>query len=329
MPKATVGIHIFLRGALAASLILGLTAGASPGFHDAESIVCSKCHTMHYSEGGAEPSTSANGALNDGVGGPRKYLLYKNYTDLCLTCHTEGQGAPSVYSPSGSPSVLKPGGDFYYSKTTSPGYGKAFGHNPGGILGLDDSFSANGNVAPGGTFPTSQLSCISCHDPHGDPDKTDGYRLLLYKPGDWTGDNLEVVGVPNSLGGSESQTNRPRYIGGFSAWCGACHSHPDDTGGGFHGSLPTDPDVGNGLDWIRHPTDVAMGILASNYGTTPSYLLPIQDTNFNSRVDSGDQVFCLSCHRAHATPYRNALRWDPAAPSTGTAGCNPCHKVGV
>ena len=43
----------------------------------------------------------------------------------------------------------------------------------------------------------------------------------------------------------------------------------------------------------------------------------------------GDQVMCLSCHRAHGTPYRDMLRWDYSACDAGSAnascGCFVCH----
>jgi hypothetical protein len=40
-----------------------------------------------------------------------------------------------------------------------------------------------------------------------------------------------------------------------------------------------------------------------------------------------DIIMCLSCHRAHGSPYFKMLRWDykgwPAG--GGTNGCNVCH----
>jgi len=36
----------------------------------------------------------------------------------------------------------------------------------------------------------------------------------------------------------------------------------------------------------------------------------------------GAQVFCLSCHRAHASPFKDAMRWDY---SDNAQGCLECH----
>ena len=36
----------------------------------------------------------------------------------------------------------------------------------------------------------------------------------------------------------------------------------------------------------------------------------------------GAEVFCLSCHRAHASPYNDAMRWNHAQKPQG---CLECH----
>jgi predicted CXXCH cytochrome family protein len=41
------------------------------------------------------------------------------------------------------------------------------------------------------------------------------------------------------------------------------------------------------------------------------------------------QVSCLSCHRAHGTPYSDILRWDYDTQTAGggaTYGCLGCHN---
>lgn len=46
-------------------------------------------------------------------------------------------------------------------------------------------------------------------------------------------------------------------------------------------------------------------------------------------VDLGvDKVMCLSCHRAHGSPYPDMLRFDynmEAGGGTSTDGCFKCH----
>ncbi|HIC92409.1 MAG TPA: hypothetical protein EYP21_10200 [Syntrophaceae bacterium] len=42
-----------------------------------------------------------------------------------------------------------------------------------------------------------------------------------------------------------------------------------------------------------------------------------------------DQVMCLSCHRAHGSPYADMLRWNYshmiAGDTTKSGGCFTCH----
>ncbi len=287
--------------------------------------VCRKCHTMHASEDGVVPTMpDESGGSPEG---PNPHLLYKSdVTDLCLVCHAapaNGTGAPIVMTTNGTGYPSTSGGDFYHS-----GDDQGSGHNPGGMaIGTDSTLTES----PGGGFDSLDETCLSCHDPHRG-DSANSYRMLKTKPGDWTGSDLLVSGMPAHPGtdeGSGSGSNRPTYYSGFSAWCGACHSSPDGTGTGFHGSDKSDPDVGNGDDWLRHPSDLALGSsMVGDYGNDFNWLYPVQDVNLNGALDAGDEVFCLSCHRSHATPYNNSTRWDSAQPSGAGTGCNKCHAKG-
>jgi hypothetical protein len=243
---------------------------------------------------------------------------------MCLTCHQapfNDTGAPIVLTPDGTMGTnypLLPGGDFYYAQT-DPGKG----HNPGGtVIGSDGLLTQS----PGGEFASAQESCISCHEPHGGS-SANAYGLLRKKPAGWTGPDLLVEGK-ESHPGSDEGGSRPRYYSGFSAWCGACHSNPDNAGSGFHGATPTDPDVGNGADWFRHPSDKELGAtIAGNYGT--QYVVPYhveKRSGSDSEVTAQDEVFCLSCHRGHAWKYAHATCWENVEVS-GT-GCSKCHRKG-
>lgn len=285
----------------------------NPTFHDAEHLVCSKCHTMHYSEDGTVPPDAD-------AGGPFGALLLKsNATDVCLICHQaplNNSGAPIVLTPDGTMGTNYPSlasGDFYYSKTDA---GK--GHNPGGaVIGSDGVLTQS----PGGGFAAADEICTDCHEPHGGgPANT--YRLLKKKPGNWAGSDLLVTGEESHAGSDETETNAPEYHSGFSAWCAACH-------GGFHGSDLTDPDVGDNTSWIRHPNGRVLGNeIAGNYGASYDWQHPVEDVDANGTVSSTDKVLCLSCHRVHGTPYRDSTRWDSTQPSGANTGCNKCHAKG-
>ena len=124
--------------------------------------------------------------------------------------------------------------------------------------------------------------------------------------------------------------------------CGECH-------GQFHseteGSSYASP-------WLRHPTDYDMNNVESKeYGNYPNtaifsgklgvsaigdYFAEVPVGNKDGVVlsqvlQSSDDaiVLCISCHRAHATPYADILRWDystcQAGNQTANCGCFACH----
>ncbi|WP_038055353.1 cytochrome c3 family protein [Thermodesulfobacterium hydrogeniphilum] len=132
------------------------------------------------------------------------------------------------------------------------------------------------------------------------------------------------------------------YNHGSINWlCAECH-------GNFHGS-----NAGSGCSpWLRHPTDYDMNNVATKeYGNYPNIALfngtmgvsavhdyfadvPVGNTagTLKSTVlsSAGDAiVLCLSCHRAHGSPYADLLRWDYSACTAGSqnanCGCFACH----
>ncbi|MDR7468453.1 MAG: cytochrome c3 family protein [Armatimonadota bacterium] len=308
-------------------------------YHTGATLVCSSCHTMHYSEGG-QPPPGAD------PGGPfPKLLLKRNETDLCLTCHGGGTAAPNVMGGNW------PGGQF---PATAAAEGR--GHNPTGTVDNQSTQipldSTLGLTPPGSTRGAlTEFTCGTCHDPHGFSDYDTGnaavftYRLLrktIKGPGGAT------IDVSNTIQSTfrdeqdsevESATNHNVYrsapeIGdktkGFSQWCASCHSD-------FHG-----PALG-----FRHPTADQLGKLYENYtlanpadgyaGGTYHFKYPVETTQgvlatttTQWPITSGttERVFCLSCHRAHGSAYSNAGRWDFSVKSGAGTGCNKCHGKG-
>jgi hypothetical protein len=105
--------------------------------------------------------------------------------------------------------------------------------------------------------------------------------------------------------------------------CAECHGY-------FHS------DIGSSGAWIRHPTDVILPN-SGEYSAYTSYSneAPVARVNIpdspSSLVQPGTDdaiIMCLSCHRAHASPYDDALRWDYStmnAGGGGSGGCFTCH----
>ncbi len=119
-------------------------------------------------------------------------------------------------------------------------------------------------------------------------------------------------------------------IGGNSmtAYCTGCH-------GGFHAQ---DSTTVGASPWLRHPSDQILPTLGEYTAyTTYNPLVPVsRPSGFNwaggpsSTVSgtNGDMVMCLSCHRAHASPYFKMMRWDYKGwPTSVTNGCNVCHTT--
>lgn len=136
--------------------------------------------------------------------------------------------------------------------------------------------------------------------------------------------------------------------------CAKCH-------GKFHsgtGTEGTDTDSTFGAAWLRHPTDLSFAdVLNTEYATyndsgdystyapvastDPATVLASDGFAAVSMARDGSTeantgiVMCLSCHRAHGTPYNDLMRWDYSAncqASTATfdntnCGCFVCHTT--
>ena len=141
----------------------------------------------------------------------------------------------------------------------------------------------------------------------------------------------------------------------ISALCASCH-------GDFHNGAGTLGVIDTGTwetdPWIRHPIDFDMNTVGGNvtgatgteyaaYGGSGvndyQVIAPVGSTDaamgnaatVKSTVlqAAGDAIVtCISCHRAHGTPYADLLRWDySAACLAGTddadCGCFKCHTT--
>ena len=210
---------------------------------------------------------------------------------LCLECHDArldrcGHNPPYVIN-----GVLDLAGGSFTATLQTDGNG----HN------IQTADATLGLTPPGGT-PRTEMGCLSCHDPNNNGN----FRNL----------KTEINGIPTpvqAVGDPNYQKNV--YVFGMSQFCGACHK-------GFYGDWNT-----RGADgWVRHPVGIAVSSAknadfaswaqASNRVTQAE--LPSGDPN----NPTGARVFCLTCHRAHASSYSDAMRWNYRH---GAGGCLECH----
>ncbi len=173
------------------------------------------------------------------------------------------------------------------------------------------------------------------------------YRFLLGIKGiedpDWeytvsVGDHNEYYGVARTANDSD-------VTGTISHLCAECHGAFHNDSGfytGVQGILPSSATT-MASPWIRHPTDFDMNGLGgeyANYGGsgTNAYVpaAPVASDDLTKGVlstvlqTSGDAIVtCISCHRAHGSPYASLLRWNYKAwPGTGGYnGCAICHTT--
>lgn len=314
---------------LAAMSLVTLLATSAAAFHDLGVANCSGCHTMHASQDGRT-------GFHWTPGGNPNLLMYGNSTDTCVRCHYF-RGQISGGNGHGA------AGDFYwltktFTWTTSWGAsasspGASHGHNVANRvfgIGVDPVLSQ----APGGVFLASELGCTSCHDPHGN----DSYRMLYgtalgprYAGGTrfaFTADAPLAVGNEGTTlpggGADETDSRHTIYKSGMSAWCANCHPAMHD-GDGSRFTHPSDAaltaaiaDQYNRYVSTANPTG---GNTASSYmGLVPFEAVAIDlatadPANHTAGPAATDRVFCLSCHRAHASPFADAGRWDFSATS--------------
>ena len=283
--------------------------GLSLAFHDRGAARCDGCHIMH--EGSVVPGPDA--AL----------LLADSPTDLCLSCHAENYGAVLGADPL-LPPTEKGGGNFVFllednlndapDGLTNPIFGDAAGHSivaPARGLPPD----SRNSVSPGGSFPSSQLGCTSCHDPHGNAN----FRLL-YGAGPVQGG---LAGFPYpapqaegiDLAGAESNGNHNAYKGGMSQWCANCHGSYHDGGlSAFEhpSDVITDTDIITRYNVYEGDANPTGGTAATSYLAAVPFEDPGPSTTTSSTQgpSTTSSVMCLTCHRAHASSAPYAGRWD-------------------
>ena len=210
------------------------------------------------------------------------------------------------------------------------------------------------------THQNMKNGCQGCHnsvnhhanDPKDTPVSADGgwYRFLSAPS---THDSLGGAGVHGIedanweqnadkdnhniyYGGNGTDGESPQSIGKF---CAGCHYN-------FHspGFASTKWGVDNGggdNPWLRHPTDAEIpniGEFAATINSDYDPTVPVGKPNIGkgnfiaNKVEEYDKVICISCHRAHGSPYADLLRWDYSGMLIGTkgsssgSGCFKCHS---
>ncbi len=270
-----------------------------------------------------------------------------------------------TYGTTGTEGNTLAGGNFYWVST---GNDRA-GHNVAGITGSDwPNVNIPPGGASALLSQLSCAGTYGCHGSQAEADQTialfgshhrndmsgwqDGvstatsYRFIDGLQGLEDSD-YEYKPVGSGVGAAHNKyygvdrTTEGDVSGTISSHCARCHN--DFHNGNTNISSGT---FGNGI-WLRHPTDFDMSrsVSSTEYdtynggtgtGNPYSVISPVAtadtttilNTTVYSQADDAI-VMCLSCHRAHGTPYDGILRWDykkwPGI--DGYNGCAICHTT--
>ena len=300
---------------------------------------CSGCHTMHNSQQGASMG-----------GSPTARLLRATTTEgLCLSCHDTAGSQYSAYSATvpavkGAPAGTPAAGNFTDLDATNDAAGqvnKGKGHNLG---------EGSNTLTPAGGVALTGFTCTNCHDPHGvsaDTATISAFRNLKFTPTGSGGGGPTVINAGPAEGTLASavypetsyyygKVTGGAAISNLSQWCGTCHDN-------FYG----DANTGTAAPYTRHSTSNPTTYHRISSVDSVNYLavaeasrFPVEDTTTSATANSAnitnkaagneaaDGVFCMSCHKAHATANADQLRWAYNAVGQTSPGsaCQQCHN---
>jgi hypothetical protein len=326
---------------------------------------CGTCHTMHNSQDEAE-MTGGLGQLRSLLRKPCYGCHYGTNTAGSGSMPMVWSSSDPQYGATGTEAGVHTnlaGGDFYWVALGDD----LKGHNvegiatqssrypPGNTTQLVNSLTCAGRDATNGIYGchgrtnvADETGAMSRAHHADDTLATDGstflqsYRFLEgvagkedadYELNVSAGDHNQYKGVAR---GSDSDSSGDNTI---SSLCARCH-------GDFHfgaGNLGVFDETGTfGADpWIRHPVDVDMNGIGGEYAdyggagiNAYNIETPVASADVSTGLSTvlqvaGDAIItCVSCHRAHGSPYDYNLRWDYASwPGGGTNGCGHCHTA--
>ncbi len=226
------------------------------------------------------------------------------------------------------------------------------------VLTCAGTTGCHGNLNRAGDIP-AMYQTHHAAEPQPDPRVRDGnslatsYRWLDGVAG-YEDSDYELTfdgGSHNQYIGFDRTADINSSSKAISQFCAKCHGnfHFGPANSGV--SASDDPPAFSVDPWIRHPVDYDMGGLGSGgeyegYGSPPAaapynvrtplgskYTVPADlASRATVNLASSDEtavIVCITCHRAHGSPYDYHLRWNYQAwPGAGSYnGCGDCHTA--
>lgn len=308
-------------------------------YHRGANLFCSQCHTMHASEshlgGPSEPGAYPRVYTPQG-----KLLKAADPVTLCLTCHDNQTGIPDVVGPDVNNLNDRAAGFFgTVDMPNDHGHKIATGIDPNVLC---ERCHTEGGFHNGGGFTTASVSCIDCHNPHGNG-RSRNLQWASYPGGEYPfcyyirpgSAGLDAYESANIGYGAPSGSLFSTQGVEVSNMCIDCHhsvfqnthsgtghlKHPaynSESGqrntisqGDASGSTVSSHWVdGTGAGFLQTPRVpfVVRGALTFEAATT---------------VAATNGVFCLTCHKAHGSERPFGLVFEPIP---GGEGCDQCHN---
>jgi len=327
--------------------------GNAGEWHVGASLRCGDCHLQHSSEDN-QPIP----------GGPFSTLLLKNtVNELCMSCHNGSDlNAPDIQSPVNMYATATSGessGGFFGQAGVAHENGHDLEMGSGTPLSVDGrllNLNCRHCHAVHGNLNYRNL----LYDPGNKGDSItleDGVEVFTeHKPD-----------RPPTRGGSISAYNRANvgYKQNFTTWCVSCHdllsvnssaadpahfhNHPSDVsvaafgfdshtdpahwvagvGEGFTNMAAGDISIDASVPFPQGGADTEESLIETATGIerVPFQSVVAVDFATARAAKESDQVFCMSCHKAHGSNSRAGQLWPyQEGGQNFIAGCQQCHN---
>ena len=318
---------------------VGVTAfGGFETYHNGDTLMCTDCHSIHASAQHALDGDTAGFPYTEPA--HTKLLKKADPVDVCLSCHDSMAGVPDVITTDVNGLTERSAG--FLDQPDTPSFR---GHNLGRGLSLDTLCE---RCHFGGSMATATVSCIDCHNPHGN-DKARNLQwasspggepvfALFTRPG--------VTGLQKYERANTAHSYVPLAATEITNMCIDCHhaffddsSHTYTKPGGMthfgrHANFNSE---WGALDTISvggvtGSTDPAHWDAGTGSGFDGAARVPFVATGATTFMQAAavnataNAVFCLSCHKAHGGDQPFGLMWVPGT-TPRPKGCDQCHGV--